>query len=348
MDFNLKSIRGFATEAATALSRVVQYSEEKLGFSEKTELDSRLEHLLKRVDAVKAWTEAIVYKTESVLQPNPGARVEDFIYEKLEKKKERSRVVEQLGFDMIDAAQEFGTDTQYSRALIKVGQTQQKIGQSEKEFIRASYKGFIQPLKKFLDEDMRNVMKERKVLETKRLDLDAAKKRLRKAKTVELQSNAENELKRANEEFNQQVEITKLLLEGIFSSQVNHLRFLGEFVEAQIHFFAKCHQHMCDLQRALATSDNISSPSSHLPSTVNLNLDNLTSPSDETLPPLPVGKKRARVLLDYDAQNSNELSMQANEVITVSHPSDMEPEWRLAERGVKQGRVPLAYLEILD
>lgn len=87
-----------------------------------------------------------------------GTRVEDYIYEKLEKKKERTSNFEWLGADMIDAGIEFGSGTVYGNALIKVGQTQQKLGKSEKEFVSSAYKGFAQPLRKFLEEDMKNVM----------------------------------------------------------------------------------------------------------------------------------------------------------------------------------------------
>lgn len=90
---------------------------------------------------------------------------------------------------MIDAGIEFGPGTVYGSALIKVGQAQQRLGQSEREFVNGAYRGFVEPLRKFLDEDMRSIMKERKVLEQKRLDLDMCKNRLRKAKTMEAQNN---------------------------------------------------------------------------------------------------------------------------------------------------------------
>lgn len=56
---------------------------------------------------------------------------------------------------MIDAGIEFGPGTVYGNSLIKVGQTQQKLGVVERDFVTTSYKGFVQPLRKFLDEDMR-------------------------------------------------------------------------------------------------------------------------------------------------------------------------------------------------
>ncbi|RWS23640.1 Endophilin-B1-like protein, partial [Leptotrombidium deliense] len=189
MEFSVKTIKGFAAEAATALSRAVQYTEERLGTSERTELDSHFELLSDSSDKTKYWTERIVSRTEAVLQPNPNTRVEDYLYQKFDKKKERLSNMEWMSKDMIDAGLHFGPGTIYGSALIKVGQTQQKLGKEEREFVDKSYKSFVNPLKKFLDEDVRNVMKERKVLEAKRLDLDAAKNRLRKARTMEAQEN---------------------------------------------------------------------------------------------------------------------------------------------------------------
>lgn len=49
---------------------------------------------------------------------------------------------------------------------------------------------------------------------------------------VELQ--AECDLRVAQSEFDRQAEITKLLLEGISTSQSSHLRHLHAFVEAQV------------------------------------------------------------------------------------------------------------------
>lgn len=80
-----------------------QLTEEKLGTSEKTELDAQFESLSERSDVTKQWTERIVKNTESVLTPNPGNRVEDFIFEKIEKKKpNRLSNLEYLGLDMVE------------------------------------------------------------------------------------------------------------------------------------------------------------------------------------------------------------------------------------------------------
>ena len=57
-----------------------------------------------------------------------------------------------------------------------------RLGLLEKEYIRAGNEGMVSPLTRFLEGEMKNIMRERKILENKRLDLDACKNRVRKAR----------------------------------------------------------------------------------------------------------------------------------------------------------------------
>uniref|UniRef100_A0A6G1SA05 Endophilin-B1 n=1 Tax=Aceria tosichella TaxID=561515 RepID=A0A6G1SA05_9ACAR len=188
MDFLPKGLKDIAAASATALNRAVQFTEERLGHSERTELDAYFENLLSRAEQIKSWTEKIVTSAEAVLQPNPGTRVEDYLIEKLavtEKRKERLRNLEWLGSNMVAAGQELTPGDTYGSALIKCGQTQLKLGQVEREFANKADKEFIKPLKKFLDEDAKTLSKEKRLLEVKRLDLDAAKSKVKKVRSTD-------------------------------------------------------------------------------------------------------------------------------------------------------------------
>lgn len=256
MDLNLVNdkMKKFAATAATALNRAVQYTEEKLGQAEKTELDAHFENLLQRSDKTKQWTEKLLRSSETLLQPNPSVRVEDFFYEKMDKKKrDRYTNAEQLGQVMIDSGNDYGPGTAYGNCLIACGQTQMKIGNAEKEFVLSACNNFLQPLKNFLEGDMRTIQKEKKLLENKRLDLDACKNRLRKAKTTAGQQQAEADLRVAQSEFDRQAEVTKLLLEGISSTHAHHLRCLNDFIEAEMNYYAQCHQYMADLRKQMGS-----------------------------------------------------------------------------------------------
>ncbi|GLH04776.1 Endophilin-A [Gryllus bimaculatus] len=374
MDFNVKKL---VRDAGTALSRVVQLTEEKLGTSEKTELDAHFENLAERSDTTKLWTEKILRDTEAVLTPNPGNRVEDFLFEKIEKKRpNRLSNLEYLGLDMMEAGNDFGPGTSYGNALIKVGQCQQRLGQTERDFITAANHCYIIPLRKFLDGEMKTIIKERSLLESKRLDLDACKNRLRKARSMQGQQNAEKDLRVAQSEFDRQAEITKLLLEGISSSHASHLRCLQEFAETQVRYHAQCHQIMQDLQRELGSSTQSACDSASAPAPMlrvnseevdlttpimspvqDLHLS-LTTPGAAPYQPLVPqstdsgttvqnGLQRARVLCDYDAKDATELSLMVDEVILVHEISEDEQDYLMGERGNQKGKVPKAFLEML-
>ncbi|KAA0704662.1 Endophilin-B1 SH3 domain-containing GRB2-like protein B1 [Triplophysa tibetana] len=366
MDFNVKR---FASDAGTLFSRAVQFTEEKLGQAEKTELDAHLENLLTRAECTKHWTEKILKQTEVLLQPNPNVRIEDFLYEKLEKKAPtRMNNHELLGQSMIDSGNEFGPGAAYGNALIKCGETEKQIGGAEREFIQSSAINFLTPFRNFLEGDFKTILKERKLLQNKRLDLDAAKTKLKKAKMTDGRALAEQDLKMTQSEFDRQAEITRLLLDGISSTHAHHLRCLHDFVEAQMTYYAQCYQYMVDLQKQLGKyAIWITSLQLSIPTTTNQQpVVGQVSQSPSCLYQallLPTvgnassgftelqnfsGSRKARVLYDYDAESSNEFSLLADEVIMVSCVPGMDSDWLMGERGTQKGKVPITYLELLN
>ncbi|XP_058015217.1 endophilin-B2 isoform X3 [Ahaetulla prasina] len=388
MDFNMKKL---ASDAGVFFTRAVQFTEEKLGQAEKTELDAHFENLLARADTTKNWTEKILRQTEVLLQPNPSARVEEFLYEKLDRKVP-SRVTngELLAQYMMEAASDFGATSPYGKTLIKVGETERRLGGAERDFIHGASINFLTPLRNFLEGDWRTISKERRILQNRRLDLDACKARLKKAKAAEAKAalwsdeveKAEHELRLAQTEFDRQAEVTRLLLEGISSTHVNHLRCLHEFAEAQTTYYAQCYQYMLDLQKQLNSSRGEMLPGTFVGNAESTSpppnaasptaMVAATGPAVPTLPVVPTiagapnsapvvealnpsevkppssGTRKARVLYDYDAADSSELSLLSDEMITVYSLPGMDPDWLIGERGNKKGKVPVTYLELLS
>ncbi|XP_037609123.1 endophilin-B2-like isoform X7 [Sebastes umbrosus] len=374
MDFNVKKL---ASGAGVFFTRAVQFTEEKLGQAEKTELDPHLENLITRADSTKNWTEKILRQTEVLLQPNPSARIEEFIYDKLDKKlPSRTTNPELLGQYMLEAANEFGPGTPYGSTLITVGEYQKRLGGAERELLQTSSVTFLTPLRNFLEGDWRTISKERRLLENRRLDLDICKARLKKAKQAEAKAallseevdKSEHELRVAQTEFDRQAEVTRLLLEGISSTHLNHLRCLQDFAEAQATYYAQCHHYMQDLQRELnkcanavsaphptaaVCPDPVSSAFLSGPSSPGATVSSSSSQRPSTLTmeqmQLPVtGTRKAKVLYDYDAHDASELSLLADELITVYTVPGMDPDWLIGERGNEKGKVPVTYLELLS
>ncbi|XP_059419846.1 endophilin-B1-like isoform X1 [Carassius carassius] len=397
MEFN---VRRLAADAGTFLSRAVQFTEEKFGQAEKTELDAHLETLLSRVESTKHWTEKIMKQTEVLLQPNPNVRMEEFLYEMLDKKVPmRANNHELLGECMIDSGHEFGPGTAYGSALIKCGETEKMLGSAEKELIQSSAMNFLTPFRNFIEGDFKTILKERKLLQNKRLDLDAAKNRLKKARVADARSaelnsspplgeeyvahfsymlsflhvrwlklgaeevqQAETELRIAQSEFDRQAEITRLLLEGISSTHAHHLRCLNDFVDAQAAYYAQCYQYMVNLQKQLGSFPSTFSNNNQPSGSSSASISVPTAQPAASLPAPPPsqaspalnelrstsGTRKARVLYDYDAASSSELSLLADEVITVNSVPGMDTDWLMGQRGNQKGKVPITYLELLN
>ncbi|KAK8402929.1 hypothetical protein O3P69_000892 [Scylla paramamosain] len=361
-------LKKLAGQAGQFLTRAVQYTEEKIGSAEKTELDRHFESLSLQADAARQWTEKLVIGAEAVLIPNPGNRVEDMIFEKIEKRRpNRLSNLEYLGLDMVQAGNDFGSGTPYGSALLKVGGAEQRLGLLEREFVSNAIQGYLQPMRKFLDTEMKTITRERRLLETKRLDLDACKSRLRKARSMDGQSShkdavdpkvlvaqAEAELRKAQADFDRQTEITKLLLEGVRSSQAAHLRHLNELVEAQAQYYEQCHKVMTDVQKEMASFTVVPEKAAGGPAstTVPAQAVGVSAPTTIQDPGSQEGGKgpwrRAKVVCDYDATCREEMSLMMNEVVLYTELQGQTTDFVTAKRGNQTGRVPRAYIEPLD
>uniref|UniRef100_A0A1A7ZFT2 Endophilin-B1 n=1 Tax=Nothobranchius furzeri TaxID=105023 RepID=A0A1A7ZFT2_NOTFU len=166
---------------------------------------------------------------------------------------------------------------------------------------------------------------------------------------------AEQDLRLAQTEFDRQAEVTRLLLEGISSTHINHLRCLHEFVEAQAAYYKHCHLHMQELQRDLGRlPDAFALNSLHSVVTPGSAAEDIGSPLEaeplkiEEVQAPATGTRKAKVLYDYDAADSSELSLLADELITVYTVPGMDSDWLVGERGNQKGKVPVTYLELLS
>ncbi|KAA8592830.1 hypothetical protein FQN60_018285 [Etheostoma spectabile] len=242
---------------------------------------------------------------------------------------------------MQDAAKEFGPGTPYGSTLMEVGDCERRLGAAEREFFQTSAISFLTPLRNFLEGDWRTISKERRLLENLRLDLDACKTRVKKAKVAEAKAatapdfqetrprnyvlsasasalwseeveKAEHELRVAQTEFDRQAEVTRLLLEGISSTH---------FVEAQAAYYKQCHFHMQELQKELARLPNaFALNSTNSIATAGSASEGISRPGEtdtlkiEEVQAPATGTRKAKVLYDYDAADSSELSLLADEL----------------------------------
>ncbi|XP_025408920.1 endophilin-B1 isoform X1 [Sipha flava] len=341
---DMENVKQIFRDAGTALSRAVQFTEEKLGKAEKTELDPNFEQLVTFCDNTKQNTETILKNMEFILNSNPGMRVENLFF--LDKKKSGLSSLEYLGLAMTEAGNDFGPDTVYGSALIKVGYVQQTLGLNQRDFIKSANDCFVSPMNKYLETDMKTVVKERSLLEKRRLDLDACKTRVRKTRmlattkvkqedsgptTEELIEKAENDLKIAQEEYDRQAEITKLLMEGVPSAHPQHLQHLLDFVDTQAAFYLKCHESLMSLQ-----SDLSGFPTDQ---------DNIATLSPDT--PALGRVQQAKVITSQEPRDAHDLRLSAGEVISIDVNSDIGSNYFIGKK-IQKGKVYKSNVRLLN
>ncbi|XP_065191912.1 endophilin-B1-like [Sycon ciliatum] len=357
-----QSVKNVTRGVLTTFNRARQLTEEKLGHSEKTDFDQNFENLSARADRSKLWTEKIVKEAEHVLRPSAGSneKIEDFVRGKLGRGLPTRLVpVEVLGQQMTSAGHEYGP-IPLGHALLKCGETECALGIAEKEFVGTGVNRFVIPMKKFLDEEIRSLQRERSVLNRKRLDLDSAKARQKRAKTTDRMQAADAEVRQCQNDFDRQYELTKLMLEGLSKSRVSQVRNLQDFIEAQETYHRTCAEQLQELQQDLRRSfsamnatapppeeafssaaSDFASPTASAASTPSSDMT-----TTQTFSSAPV-HRRAKVTYDYDAANEQELSLLADEVIVVYSSPGLDSGYMMAERGAEKGRVPVAYIELL-
>ncbi|XP_024119939.1 serine/threonine-protein kinase atr [Oryzias melastigma] len=87
-----------------------------------------------------------------------GARLEDRLYEHLEWiAPPRLQAHELLVEEMIRAGLEVGSTTPYGTALMRCGETQKQLGETERKFVQSSNIDFLTPLRSFTEGEYRTI-----------------------------------------------------------------------------------------------------------------------------------------------------------------------------------------------
>jgi len=177
-------VKKFASDASTFFNRARQYTEEQLGQAEKTQLDEEVNNLWKRFETTNDTITKLKASVEGLLQPNPNMRMEKMLLSKFDTGNTLGRPQEESQFQQLSKSMEMCSVTQktynekYSNVLAAVGKAEGEIAQAEQKFINSTKDTVLRPFYSFVDNDAKTIFKEKKALETARLDLDAAKAKL--------------------------------------------------------------------------------------------------------------------------------------------------------------------------
>jgi len=245
------SVKGF--------DRAKQFSQEKMGNAVRTEFDLEYIQLSARVEATQTNINKSANAARNFLQPNAAARLEDMFNEKVTAAESstnanlrdiagkipirrgnaletRSTYSEILGTHMKAGGTEIGDNTQIGGSLVEVGDTFIRMGKMEKEYLKDVYDNFFKPFSNHLQVEWTNINTEKRRLDLARLDLDAAKSKVRGARTPEAMQQNEQKVRESQAAFDRQYEQTKILLTDADRKSAEFTNHLEELVRSQINF----------------------------------------------------------------------------------------------------------------
>uniref|UniRef100_A0A8C4PXP7 BAR domain-containing protein n=1 Tax=Eptatretus burgeri TaxID=7764 RepID=A0A8C4PXP7_EPTBU len=239
----------------TQVNKGVQMANEAMGQAQKTELDQEFVDMFNKVDTTKILCDNIIAQVEVMLECNLGAKFTGMVSSLIKKENGKTNF-EILGQILNKAGTDVGADSSYGGSLIKCGDSEQKIGALEAIFKQEMGEKFLKPFQLFLSEEYPNIMKERRILEGKRLELDSCRATLKKSTQEDDKKEANEALRKAQMEYDGQFETTKILLQGLKKTHVTQEAAIKALVDIQMKYHSESMQCLNKLSEDLKSGSS--------------------------------------------------------------------------------------------
>ncbi|KAJ3290578.1 hypothetical protein HK104_006661 [Borealophlyctis nickersoniae] len=288
---------------SSGTAQKTEYSEEFQVLEGKVK---RLEKDYRNTIKMTKWVGAFVLQ---FLQPNPGLRVEDAVYDKLDvtaKNKAAKQPISALGNIMIHTGQGMGDNTVLGQALIRTGEAEKDIGEYWTQFEAETNKYWVTAVQKYIDVDLKDAVAVRRKLEKARLDMDSHKTKLKKtARSLNYTPNLDykadkesNKVKNAESKFQRLFYSCENKYRMVANeTQDNLLLDLMKLLDCQMKYFKTSYERLGGVLEIVKERRKLQRRK-----VINQNLAGI----------------QAFALYDYTAKNEDEISMKAGDQLIVT------------------------------
>eukprot|EP01097_Dermamoeba_algensis_P006369 TRINITY_DN3996_c0_g1_i1.p1 TRINITY_DN3996_c0_g1~~TRINITY_DN3996_c0_g1_i1.p1 ORF type:complete len:364 (-),score=73.89 TRINITY_DN3996_c0_g1_i1:109-1173(-) len=336
---------------------------------EKTEIPPELVEKKHKAEKLKKGLEGLISKTEVLVQPDPTKRVTSAFGVKDSATKLPLYV---FGQALAGTANDY--DTGLSNLLKTCGETLVQLAEFNNDFNNELKDTFVHPKQAFIKEDIKGAFDEFDKLNSKRLEFDAAKHKLKSAKE-EKRFHVEQEVSKAQQKFDESLAVTRARLDYVTDDQefvraqkaqlMNMMQILLEYHRKSFTLINNLNDlyHFADntsyTQRekpdfsaayvpSSSTSTATSFPSMSTAPQSSLGTSSVSSVSSISSPPPPLsapGKKKARALYDFPATQEGDLGLKAGDLVEVTDTS--HPDWWTGTVNGTTGIFPKNYVEMI-
>uniref|UniRef100_A0A914UVF1 BAR domain-containing protein n=1 Tax=Plectus sambesii TaxID=2011161 RepID=A0A914UVF1_9BILA len=233
--------------------RAKQTVEEHFGDAAYTEYDAEFQAQLNRADDIRTFVEKSLSAVECYMQPDPAIRLLPELTQEGQNKPEV--IAAQMGQFAQSVGGWVGKVNVNANTLIgslkQAEDTYVQLGKYERQYLAAATDSYVSPVKRFLNEALKALDKERQELKARRLDMDSLKNKL-KNKQPEQYPQLVAEKDKAEQVFNEQKAKVSQMISAVESALPEHLKQLRQLTETQISFMKKSQKALEDLSKKLA------------------------------------------------------------------------------------------------
>lgn len=345
------------------INKANQFVTEKIGGAEGTKLDDEYINCEKQIDIMSKLIDEIINRTHEYLQPNPATRAKMLTmntFNKIQGKAKTSAYPQpegQLGDCMLKYGEELGNDSLFGECLVQAGQSFKCLEEVKFHMEDQVKAGYIEPLRGIQSVELKEINFHRKKLEGRRLDYDCKKRR--KENNPAGGKAIEDEVKIAEEKFQESKVLAETAMINFLSSDIEHIGALAEFVDAQVTFYRQATEIMENLHKylmekkdeaaAAGKKEHIQKPVQRYSTSSN----DLNAAKNGTQSPGMTGKTGTnaesgpccRALYQFDAENDTELAFAEGDVIQLIRQVD--ENWYEGRLNGREGFFPVNYVETI-
>jgi len=236
------------------IAQIRQVAGETIGSAERTELSDEYVQLEVQFDKVRNVYENLTKVATQFIQPSAFTEVKlsvagavENVASSVQTNLDKSIVnsLRSIELPKTSSSQTLGVqftrmgnsigDHPLSPALIRCGDTQEKLGRSKLQMNAEIYEKFVKPIEYSLDTTFRSALLARRAVQTSRLQLDTCKSRIKSAKP-EKQQDIQLELSQAQLQFDAAVDESFRLMKAAINSNEG-LSSLADFTQAMLNYY---------------------------------------------------------------------------------------------------------------
>ena len=311
--------------------------------TDKTDHGQEFEDLAQQTDATKNAVEKLLKNVPVFLHPNPAARVKMSVgtavskMRKIATEKKYPHPVGDLAEHMHKYQDDMSPDNPFAGALRDTSDTLRQINDAANEFDAEVHHNFLEPMKATMDKEIKEVMRHRGKLKSRRLDYDYKRRKRQAGKT----SVTDSDVKLAKEKMEESKSLAEAGMYNLLDQSVEQAAQVQAFVQSYLKFFQTGSELLQQLSETLEETMEEAASRPRAERREIPEYEDEPFDGEEDFGDAPC----ARSCYEFEAENEGELSFPENATIMLT--DRLDENWLEGTYEGAKGIFPATYVEVI-